>query len=60
MRAYLSHSIRGPKGKDATNTEMQENCNRAILVGKFIRIQIPSLDLYIPAEHEDFIGRAYQ
>ncbi len=60
MRVYLSHSIRGPKGKDATNTDMKENCDRAILVGEFIRGCIPDLDIYIPAEHENFVGLAYQ
>lgn len=45
---------------DATHTDMKENCRRAILVGKLIRKLLPSIDLYIPAEHEDFVLTAYE
>lgn len=60
MKIYLSHSIRGPKGKDATHTDMKKNCERVIHVGKFIRREIPSIGLHIPAEHEDFVLTAYE
>lgn len=59
MKIYLSHSIRGPKRMDATHTDMKKNCDQAIQVGKLIRETFPSIDLYIPAEHEDFVLRAY-
>jgi len=52
MKVYLSHSIRSPKGNDATHTDMKRNCNRAIAMGDSIRFAIPSVDLYIPGEHE--------
>lgn len=59
MRFYLSHSIRGKHGKDATNVQMKENCDRAILMANLIRKTIPSIELYVPAEHEDFVSIAY-
>ena len=60
MRVYLSHSIRGPKGKNATHTDMKENCDEAIRVGCIIREQLKCVDLYIPAEHEEFVDVAFQ
>jgi nucleoside 2-deoxyribosyltransferase len=38
---------------------MKENCDRVIAVADRIRTLIPSIDLYVPAEHEDFVGIAY-
>ncbi len=60
MRVYLSHSIRGKKGNAATNAEMKECCDAAIAVGEQIRTAIPSLDLYIPGEHEEFVQIAFK
>lgn len=59
IRFYLSHSIRGKYGKDATHVQMKENCDKAILIINLIRNAIPSIDFYCPAEHEDFVGIAY-
>lgn len=58
-RAYLSHSIRGRKGKAATNKDMEKNCQIAIEVAAEIREAIPGLDLYVPAEHDEFVALAY-
>ena len=52
MRYYLSHSIRGKYGKDATPSQMKENCDRVMLIAKFIRRTVPAAELYVPAEHE--------
>lgn len=60
MRAYLSHTIRGQKGNDATDEDMSINCNAALEVGTRIRKLIPQLGLHIPAEHEEFVSRAYR
>ena len=60
MRFYLSHSIRGKYGKDATPTQMKENCDRIITIARMIRESIPAVDLYVPALHEDFVGIAYK
>ena len=56
MRFYLSHSIRGKHGKDATPTQIKENCDKAILIANLIRNAIPSIEIYCPGEHEDFVG----
>jgi len=60
MRYYLSHSIRGKYGKDATPLQMKENCDRVLLIAAEIRKALPMIDLYVPAEHEDFVGIAYR
>jgi len=60
MRFYLSHSIRGKYGKDATPTQMKENCDKIIQICKLIKKILPPVDLYVPAEHEDFVGIAYK
>lgn len=59
MRYYLSHSIRGKYGKDATPTQMKENCDRIIGIANIIRSQL-DVDLYVPAEHEDFVYIAFK
>lgn len=59
MRIYLSHSIRGKYGKDATPLQMKKNCDKAILIANLIRNALPSIEIYCPAEHEDFVGIAY-
>lgn len=60
VTAYFSHSIRGKKGKDATDEDMERNCNTAMRVATWIRESISGIDLYIPAEHEDFVAIAYK
>jgi hypothetical protein len=59
MRFYFSHPIRGGYGKNATATQIQKNCEKAILIANMIRNAIPSIELYVPAESEPFVGRAY-
>lgn len=59
MRYYLSHSIQGKHGESATPTQMKKNCDRVIVVANRIRELLPSVDLYVPAEHEDFVGITY-
>jgi nucleoside 2-deoxyribosyltransferase len=59
MRYYVSHSIRGKYGKDATPTQMKENCDRIIAIANEIRANLPIIELYVPAEHEDFVQLAY-
>ena len=59
MRYYLSHSIRGKYGKDATPSQMKANCDRIINIADDIRFALPSVELYVPAEHEDFVLNAF-
>ena len=52
--AYFSHPIRGLKGAAATVDDQSLNNNLAIVVGKILSNFCPALDLYIPAEHDEF------
>ena len=60
VTAYFSHSIRGKQGKDATKKDMERNCSEAMETAVWIRDNIPEIDLYVPAEHEDFVLIAYE
>lgn len=60
MKIYLSHSIRGKHGADATPEQMKINCDRVMLVAAKIREALTGIDLYVPAEHEDFVSIAYR
>ncbi|KKM07782.1 hypothetical protein LCGC14_1730470 [marine sediment metagenome] len=59
MRVYLSHSIRGLKGTDATHEDMRKNCEAIKKVAEFIRERISGIDLYVPAENETFVLIAF-
>ena len=59
VSAYFSHSIRGKKGRDATKADMDRNCAEAKKVALWIRENVPEIELYVPAEHEDFVYIAY-
>ena len=59
ITAYFSHTIRGKKGSDATPADMDANCAKAIQVANWIRANITELEIYVPAEHEDFVQLAY-
>ena len=59
MKIYLSHSIRGKLGNDSTPESLNKNCLAAIEVGNKIRLECPWASIYIPAEHESFIQKAY-
>jgi len=59
IKIYVSHSIRGKYGKDATAKEMNLNCQRAIKFGNGLRETFPEYNFYIPAEHDLFVQKAY-
>ncbi|KKL69407.1 hypothetical protein LCGC14_2115240 [marine sediment metagenome] len=59
MEVYLSHSIRGKLGSDSTPESLNKNCLTAIEVGDKIRQACPWANIYIPAEHESFVQKAY-
>lgn len=59
MRTYLSHSIRGKEGKECPADQLKKNCKAAIKIANVIREACPWIDLYVPAEHEDFVQKAY-
>lgn len=60
IKIYVSHSIRGKYGKDATYTQMQENCDAIIALVKDLRLAFPTVEFYVPAESEPFVGRAHR
>lgn len=59
VNAYVSHTIRGEKGKDATKQDMENNCQRAEALCSQIRSEIADVILYVPAEHEQFVQSAF-
>lgn len=59
MRYYLSHSIRGTAGPEASHDIQTQNCRDAILVANTLRKLFPKLTLYVPAENETFVQIAY-
>ncbi len=61
MKFYLSHKIRGSSGNDATNTEQAKNCCEAVEIGRRIKEELPSVELYIPGDQtEQFVNIAYK
>lgn len=59
IKVYVSHSIRGKFGKNATSEQMTENCEKAKRFGEWLKSHFPEIEWYIPAEHDDFIRIAY-
>lgn len=58
---YMSHSIRGMKGSDATAEEMAANNLKAIAFGKEVRGCFPEdIELYVPGDGDEFISIAYK
>jgi hypothetical protein len=57
VKLYLSHQISDGGAHDIDR--QKENCQLAIKFGNRIRSEFPGIELYIPAESEPFVGRAY-
>ena len=60
IRAYISHSIRGKMGKDATNEYMEANNQKAIEFGKLMSKEFPTVDFYVPGAHDELVLIAYR
>lgn len=60
LSIYVSHSIRGIKGADATHEDMLANNLKAIAFGKELRLAFPDIDFYVPADHDEFVIVAYE
>lgn len=60
IKVYVSHSIRGKKGLNATNEDMRRNNELAIIFGKALRRKIPGVEFYIPGDHDEFVIIAYR
>ncbi|KKK69624.1 hypothetical protein LCGC14_2932150, partial [marine sediment metagenome] len=52
-------AIRGKAGPDASHDVQAKNCAEAIRVADVLRRLFPKLELYVPAEHENFVQLAY-
>ena len=60
IRAYISHSIRGKMGNDATKEYMDVNNKKAIVFGKALSEEFPNIDFHVPGAYEEFVGPAYR
>jgi len=59
IRAYLSHPIRGEKGKDTTLHDMELNNGIAMTVATALENALPCLELYVPARNDEIITDLY-
>lgn len=59
FRVYCSHAITGTQ-PNPTDETMAENCQIAKDIVDALRELCPQIDFYLPAEHEDFVHRAYK
>ena len=60
VRVYVSHSIRGKKGINATNEDMRRNNDKAIVFGKALRRKFPGVNFYVPGDCDEFVMIAYR
>lgn len=69
FKIYLSHQIRGPKGDDATDEEIQSNIELYKAIGQELKAYFidwekmdgfPKIELYVPADHDEFVLISYQ
>lgn len=59
-RAYVSHSIRGKLGVNATPESMAENNIKAHEAAVLMRCILPEIHLYVPGEHDILISILHQ
>lgn len=62
IRIYLSHPIRGPLKNKATSEDMNRNCEAARQLAIKLReaMDFIDVDIYVPADYEEFVSRAYR
>lgn len=60
IKIYVSHPIRGAKGKEATHEDMAANNRLAINFGKALQAQFPNVEFYVPASHDEFVMIGYE
>ena len=68
FRIYMSHTIRGRGGLDATEADIKINLAAATRIGVEIKAYLldwekmdrfPRSDLYVPADHDEFVQIAW-
>lgn len=60
IKIYVSHPIRGAKGKDATKEDMEANNRLAIKFGEALQAEFPNVEFYVPAAHDEFVMIGYE
>ena len=60
IQVYISHSIRGKMGNDATKEYMDINNKKAIAFGKTLSEEFPNINFHVPGAYEEFVGPAYR
>ena len=60
IKVYISHSIRGKMGNDATKEYMDANNKKAIAFGGALSKEFPNIDFHVPGAYEGFVGPAYR
>lgn len=60
IKVYMSHSIRGKMGNNATKEYMDINNKKAIAFGETLSEEFPNISFHIPGAYEDFVGPAYR
>lgn len=60
IKVYVSHSIAGKYAEKATTEQKLTNCDKAIVFGKQLAKEFPTIDFYIPGRHEEFVIVAFR
>jgi len=61
LRVYISHSIRGAKGADATHEDMAANNRKAIAFVTDLKARFQDeVEFYCPGEHDEFVLVGYE
>lgn len=60
IKVYISHSIRGKMGNDATKEYMDANNRKAITFGETLSKEFPNIAFHVPGAYEEFVGPAYR
>ncbi len=69
FKIYMSHCIRGKSGSKATDREIWDNIEKYKSIGEELRAYFidwekmdgfPKIELYVPADHEEFVQVAWR
>ena len=60
IKAYISHAIRGAPGVSASDEERTINSKKACQFGALMRNEFPTVDWYIPGEHQEIDTIAFR
>jgi len=60
IKVYISHSIRGKMGNNATKEFMDANNKKAISFGETLGEEFSNINFHVPGAYEEFVGPAYR